>query len=178
MIKDIKTELHCIQVIGSLVAGSGFEDTVYESGLCTSGSLHGALAGTHYNRAWHMQSAFSEALERLFLTRFLTTKKPEIPAILDEITMIDLPENLTIDDSFSRKYELFRESARTGALGKTAQFWLLYMDLMRYQVMAHTAIQENDFETLVYCWKQFIPMYFVMNKRNYARCTSSVFYLE
>lgn len=124
-----------------------------------------------------MQSTFSEALERLFLTRFLTTKKPKIPAILDEITMTELPENLTIDDCFSTKYELFRESAREGALGKTAQFWLLYMDLMRYQVMAHTAIQENDIETLMYCWKEFIPMYFIMNKRNYARCASSFVYL-
>ena len=158
-----------IQVIGSLVAGSGFEDAVFESGLCTSGSLHGALAGSHYNRAWHMQSNFSEALERLFLTRFLTTEKPEIPAILDEITMTELPENLRIDDIFITKYERFRESAREGTLGKTAQFWLLYMDLMMYQVMAHTAIQENDFETLIYCWKQFLPMYFIMNKRNYAR---------
>ena len=116
-----------------------------------------------------MQNVFSEALERLFLTRFLVTKKPEIPSILDEITMEELPENLIIDDNFTNKYENFRESARQGALGKTAQFWLLYMDLMRYQVMAHTAIQENDIETLMFCWKEFISMYFIMNKRNYAR---------
>ena len=116
-----------------------------------------------------MQSIFSEALERLFLTRFLATKKPDIPNVLDEITMEELPENLIIDDTFTNKYDTFRESARQGDLGKTAQFWLMYMDLMKYQVMAQTAIQENDLETLLFCWKEFIPMYFIMNKRNYAR---------
>lgn len=103
------------------------------------------------------------------MTRFLVTKKPKLPTILDEITMEELPENLTIDNDFTDKYESFRESARLGTLGKTAQFWLLYMDLMRYQVMAHTAIQENDIETLMFFWKEFIPLYFIMNKRNYAR---------
>lgn len=116
-----------------------------------------------------MQNTFSEALERLFLTRFLVTKNPQIPTILEEITMEELPDQLTVDSNFIENYENFRESARKGALGKTAQFWLLYMDLMRFQVMAHTAVQENDIETLIFCWKEFIPMYFIMNKRNYAR---------
>ena len=79
-------------------------------------------------------------MERIFLTRFLTTKKPEIPTDLNDITMDELPETLTLDESFLNNYERFRESARQGALGYTAQFWLLYMDLMKYQIMAHTAV--------------------------------------
>ena len=49
------------------------------------------------------------------------------------------------------------------------QFQLLYMDLMRYQVLAHTAAQTNDLQLLISAWKAFIPMYFAMNKVNYAR---------
>lgn len=108
-------------------------------------------------------------MERLFLTRFLAAKKPEIPGKLYEITMDQLPKSLTLDEHFLKNYEEFREFARQGALGKTAQFWLLYMDLMKYKIMAHSAIQENDIETLLYSWKAFIPMYFILNKRNYAR---------
>jgi hypothetical protein len=55
------------------------------------------------------------------------------------------------------RYNSFRKAAENGSLGKTAQFWLIYMNLMRYQVMAHTAMQENDHQTLMYCWQQFIP---------------------
>ena len=34
--------------MGSLVTGSGFEDIIFQSGVCTSGSLHGVLAGSHF----------------------------------------------------------------------------------------------------------------------------------
>ena len=39
-------------VIGKLIAGSGFEDVVFQSGVCSTGSLNGVLPGSHYNRAW------------------------------------------------------------------------------------------------------------------------------
>ena len=54
-----------------LVESSDFEDVVFQTGLCTSGSLNGVIKGSHYNRAWFVHSLFSEALERLLLTRFL-----------------------------------------------------------------------------------------------------------
>ena len=37
-------------VIGKLIAGSGFEDVIFQSNVCASGSLEGVLAGSHYNR--------------------------------------------------------------------------------------------------------------------------------
>ena len=40
---------------------------------------------------------------------------------------------------------------------------------MRYQALAHTAAQTNDLQLLISAWKAFIPMYFAMNKVNYAR---------
>ena len=157
-----------------LVRGSGFEDTVFESELCTAGSLQGVLAGSHYNRCWNVHNIFAESLERLFLTRFLAEKAPIIPDCLRDLSTDSLNTEIN-DDLFEKlqvvihNYEMFKESARKGAIGKTAQFWVLYMDLMRYQVMAHTAVQENDTDMLVYCWKLFLPMYFAMNKIHYAR---------
>ena len=40
---------------------------------------------------------------------------------------------------------------------------------MRYQALAHTAIQTNDLYLLISAWKAFINMYFGMSKVNYAR---------
>ena len=59
-------------VIGKYVAGSGFEDVLFQTGLCSSGSITGVLSGKHYNRCWTVHEAFSEALERLFLERFMS----------------------------------------------------------------------------------------------------------
>ena len=43
-------------VIGDIIRGSGWEDIVFQSGLCSSGSLLGILNGSHYNRAWNVHA--------------------------------------------------------------------------------------------------------------------------
>ena len=73
-------------------------------------------------------------------------------------------------------YESCREQARNGSLEKTAQFWILYLDMMRMQHVIHTAVQENDFDARLAAWDYFIPLYFAFNKTNYARYGS--FYVE
>ena len=45
----------------------------------------------------------------------------------------------------------------------------MYLNLMRMQAMALTAVQENDLDMLICSWKTFLPFYFAMNKINYAR---------
>ena len=132
------------------------------------------LAPSHYNRCWNVHNVLSEALERLLLTRFLAETKPTIPDKLLELSVEpnsnDVNEELfEASNQLHIKYENYKDLVRKGSIGKTAQFWLNYMDLMRYQVMAHTAVQENDIDVLLYCWKKFLPMYFSLNKLHYAR---------
>ena len=73
-------------------------------------------------------------------------------------------------------YKDYLKQTRQGNLGKTAQYWLTYLDLMRMQHIIHTAVQENNFEAQLYAQEYFIPLYFVFNKTNYARYES--YYLE
>ena len=116
----------------------------------------------------------SESLERLFVTRFIAEEKPDIPNLLCDFQLDPKPEMLdeALEKSIENlyiQYDKFRQAARNGNIGKTAQFWVLYMDLMRLQTLCHTAIQSNDFQMLIHGWKSFLPMYFSMNKVNYAR---------
>ena len=53
-----------------LVANSGFEDAVYQSNVCSIGSLNGVFSGSLYNKAWYVHNVMSKALERLLLQRF------------------------------------------------------------------------------------------------------------
>ena len=69
----------------------------------------------------------------------------------------------------SQLYEHYRNSVRNGKLGKTATFWLTYLDLVRMQHVIHTSIQENDFEKRVLGWKYFLLFYFALNYFNCAR---------
>ena len=65
-------DFHCVKeafaAFGKLITGSGLriEDIIYQSGICSVGSLNGAFAGSHYNQCWTGHAHLSEAL--LFLT--------------------------------------------------------------------------------------------------------------
>ena len=71
--------------MGILVKNSGFEDIVYQAGVCSTGSLNGVFSGSLYNKAWFVHEIVSEALERLLMKRFLQEVKPEISENLNEI---------------------------------------------------------------------------------------------
>ena len=162
------------QVLGAIINGSGFEEVVYQSKVCTSGSLRGVLHGTHYNRAWSVHRVMSETLERIFVKRFLNEIKPKIPEDLDAYQQDPRPEMVTEEllssmDSLFEQYARYRNSAKEGKLGDTARFWIMYMDLMRIQNLGQSAIQENNFHMVFYAWKEFLPFYFALNKMHYAR---------
>ena len=64
-----------------LVSSSGFEDVIFQSNVCSSGSLNGVLSASLYNKAWNVHEVMSEALERLLLKRFLAEVKAYLLAV-------------------------------------------------------------------------------------------------
>ena len=55
--------------MGMLVEWSGFEDVIFQLGICSSESLNDVIKGAQYYRAWFVHSIFLEALERLLLIK-------------------------------------------------------------------------------------------------------------
>ena len=162
-------------VTGKLVTASGFEDAVFQAGGCSTGNLHGVLAGSHYIRAWTVHSAFTEALERLLFERFITESGEEIPIVFHNASQEPFQNKSEIYARVKLLLKVldFKNRVRNDKLGKTAQFWLsFYLDLMSIQQAAHLAVQENDFEVRHSAWKQFLPFYVALNITNYARCAS------
>ena len=167
--------------MGSLVTGSGFEDIIFQSGVCTSGSLHGVLAGSHCNHGWTVHNAFSEALERLLLQRFMYEKSATMPDCFYELIDLDAEKLQSLEDdssiSFVLEYQRYRVSVRNGSAGKTAQFWMIYLHLMQAQRMAHVGVQENNVDMIINAWLLMLPMYFAQKKINYARYGSYYVYM-
>ena len=144
-------------MIGKLLSGSGFEDIVFQSELCSSGSLNGVLAGSHYNRAWSIHNVVSEALERLLMLRFAGDTRYELPVNLAKASAD--PDLYKTSDKiqfpvFFNTYESFRQSVREGKIGTTPQFWLMHLDLIRNQHMIHLAVQKNDIDLRLTAWKK------------------------
>lgn len=74
-------------VIGSYISGSGFEDIIFQLGLCQPGTLKAVLKGKYYNQAWMIHESFAEAISRMFVEKCLPT------TFLDNInTGIDIHE--------------------------------------------------------------------------------------
>ena len=84
-------------IIGNLVSGSGFEDIVFQAGMCSSGSLNGVLSGSHYNRGWTIHSVLSESLERLSFSMFVE-QEINVPSIIDTLMIAqDISEEEELD---------------------------------------------------------------------------------
>ena len=77
---DFHAMMAFFAVIGRFIESSGFEDVLFQAGLCSSGSITGVMSRKHYNRCWLVHEAFSEALERLFIEQYL----PSIPEKVKE----------------------------------------------------------------------------------------------
>ena len=153
-------------VIGRLVSSSGFEEVLFQAGHCTSGSITGVIRGKHYNRCWLVHEAFSEALERLFLARFL----PNIPEVANEFAQSP-PGSRKVQDILSEEnvasyidsYETLKERCLKGDFGKTPQFWMMYMDLVDCQRKLHFAINNNHFSLRLLMWKKSLPTEYTMH---------------
>jgi hypothetical protein len=59
--------------LGKLMAGSGFEELLIESGICASGSINQVLSGKHFNRAIRVHQHMLDAVNRLILDVFVET---------------------------------------------------------------------------------------------------------
>ena len=165
-------------IVGTLVKASGFEDIIFQAGVCSTGSLNGVLAGSHYNRCWTVHTAMAEALERLLLELFLSTGH-HIPTVLQcfygknddnsKSSCIDLIYHEDVIN-FQQSYVKFQQNIRDGLHGKTAQFWMVnYIDIIRFLHQIHYSVQTNNYDLRLDGLKKVLPFCFALNKQNYAR---------
>ena len=68
-----------------------------------------------------------------------------------------------------KKYETYCEDTRAGELGKTAQFAMLYMDIIRDKLILDRAIRTNDVDLYTYAMEEMVPVTWSGNRPNYKR---------
>ena len=119
--------------------GSGLNEAILESGICTGGSINGVMKEKHYNRALRVHLSVCEALEKLLLERLFSSENGS-NIFTDDVKRF--PSNL--HDDPSKEFWIFpfktlhlymffmltrsSEEVAGGVHGKTAQFWLSYMN--------------------------------------------------
>ena len=113
--------------LGIFIAGSGFEEIICQSSLCTSGSLNVVLSAKHYNRCWWVDENFSESLEMLFIKKFLPEHCDTVQKLGSVEHPVDIEQLLDDADVISciTKYEKVKRKGFNGESGSTTQFWLM-----------------------------------------------------
>ena len=140
------------------MSASGFEDIVYQLGLCQPGSMNALIKGKHYNQAWLIHEMFAEAIVRLFIG-FHFPSLPEKLKQIDPDNIQDiLHENEVLD--FLNQYDEKMTQGLKGELGSTAQYWLQYVRLVDIMQNLHQSIQTNNFEERLAAWKDMMPFFF------------------
>ncbi|MES9950704.1 MAG: hypothetical protein ABW118_17235 [Candidatus Thiodiazotropha sp.] len=167
--------------LGKKMKGSGLSEIVIEAGVCASGSLDKVMSGKHFNRALRVHKVMLEALERLLIQKFeqslleterlsqntsdlllTATKNPS------HDTLQEMKENEDLCSYFAR-YKQFKQSVRDGHLGKTAQFWLSYMDIVWLILTLIKATKMNDLQLHLASLYSLCPILFAYDHTNYAR---------
>ena len=122
--------------------GSGFEDIVIEAGICASGSLKKVMSGKRYNRALRVHKLMLESLEHLLFQVFenqessmegLSASTRSAVRDLSKAPNAEMFKNVVSLEDLQQLYQRycsFQESIRNGSLGKTAVFWINYMDIV------------------------------------------------
>lgn len=171
-----------LKMIGKKMECSGLSDVLLEAGLISPGSLTGVLSGKSYARAIHCHKVMVESLERLLLEQF--KEKTEVffinipqasKDLLNELMKSPSKENETVVladlhlVSYIERFLKFRENVRTGVLGKTATFWMSYMDHVWLTLNLLQAVKTNDFLAYSHCLCLMPDIFFSFGGQNYAR---------
>ena len=92
---------------------------------------------------------FAEELERLFCTSQGLTCPDDLKSLLNGAKTEEDFEHLTSQEAFKvfeRLYEEKRNQCPQGNFGKTAQFWMIYLQLIETQHKQHLSVNLNDFD--------------------------------
>lgn len=103
----------------------------------------------------------------------------ELSGIAQQPSSAALDEVLTNGSTVQQvceKYLAFREKVKKGEQGKTAQFWVQYMDKVWLVLTYLRATKENNLDLHMACLEYMCPFYFAMDHHNYARYLS-VYYI-
>ena len=163
-----------LKMIGKKMEGSGLSDILVECNLISPGSIQGVVTGKHFNRSTYCHKVMYESLNRLLIEEFLKNKSEDLLSDLRSI-VIDCPEQIkelmsndTVCDQVE-EFLQFCQSVREGALGKTAQFWLSYMDHISLVLALNRSVKTNNFLLYSYCIGAMPDLFFSYGGQNYSR---------
>ena len=172
------------KMIGKKMNSSGFADILHEASLVKSGTVKGVINGKNYTRSMACHKLLVESMERLLIEQYLRSigtasvfeALPQSSLrLLNEL--LDSPSETNLKNAMKdskvrewvNNFLEFKDKVRKGSLGKTAQFWLSYMDHVWLALYLHESVKRNDFYLYAHCIHAMPDLFFSFDGQNYAR---------
>ena len=163
--------------IGKIIAGSGCLYILVECEVLAGGSVSCFLAGKSYNRCKRIHELLSLAMEILHFQFFLqkNVEKDIKDVLINSTTDLDLACDIECFETSAElsdvilQYEKFKDLTRCGAHGKTAQFWMAYIDAVTLYHDFCRSHRAGDFDLFRNCIPKMASYFFALNNLNYAR---------
>ncbi|GFT06874.1 uncharacterized protein TNCV_3112511 [Trichonephila clavipes] len=169
------------KAIGLFINECGLSHMMIESNIIASvcGSVNGLVEGKNFNRCKHLHPLMALGLKMLHFDHFLDNieynflKEQVIDDLFHYQEVIDSHSSMQIElpnNVLSRvlsAYQKFVEETRQGEHGKTAQFYLIYIQLVSYYITLSRRM--GDFEMFKYVIPKITNLFFAVNQPNYAR---------
>lgn len=163
--------------IGIFITDSGLTDVLVDCEIIASGSVNGVISGKHFNRCKRVHTLVALGLQVLHFEAFLKSREETVDTAVmieslrkilkGEITEETFQkEDLTsiMDEYFKYKAETLNEKH-----GKTAKYYVIYIDLIINYHMLTRSIRTGNFNLLKYVIPRINNLFFVTNQVNYAR---------
>lgn len=164
--------------LGFFLADSGGPQILTDTGVLAAGSLNGFISGRHYNRCKRLHALLALAIQILHFKFFLADHGDLPESFMKQLHQLHdepSPESLekfessTVYMEVMTKYGEFVEKSRSGDHGATAQYWMMYVDLVSLHQLFSHATHTSDLDLFVYCLGEMCSIFFVTNHPNYAR---------
>ena len=169
------TEMAFFKALGKFIAESGGPSILVASETIASGSLKGFITGKLYNRCKRIHPLLAVAMEILHFKLFLSVSQIESEYASELLQMQD--KNFSTESLSKELIEMihmylgFKENTRNGIHGKTAQYWIIYVDLVDLYHQFSRSTRTGNFELYVYTLQMVTNLFFCFNQPNYSRWT-------
>lgn len=150
------------------------------SGLIADGSVRGIVGGTHFNRCKKIHPIAALAFRIIHFNHFIETY--EKSNSIEKLTLAEVMENLEYENRTHEteraklqlkdildNYHIYTEMTRSGQHGCTAQFVLMYIDLVENYQLFEYSIRTTDLNMYIYAARKMCSIFFTFNHQNYSR---------
>ncbi|XP_071580294.1 uncharacterized protein [Temnothorax nylanderi] len=166
------------KAIGKFIDNCGISNIMIDTELLATGStnINGFLNGKHFNRCKRIHPIISLAYSILHFRQFLKQNNIEITAEMKNYIInfnntksaSAIIENNPLLD-VTEKYENYLTQTINGEYGKTAQYYMIYVNLVKYYLLFNSSIRTANFSLFKYILPKISNLFFALNQPNYAR---------